>query len=528
MRREFTFVSLTIIVVIIAISFWWIGILWLFLIFGPLILLGFIDMIQTKHTVRRNFPIIGNLRYFFESISPEINQYFIESNSEGVPFTRELRSIVYQRAKKKLDTLPFGTKLNLYEVGYEWVNHSLNPVHVEPEDLRVMIGSPECKYPYSASILNISAMSYGALSKNAVMALNKGAKMGNFAHNTGEGGISEYHFKYGGDLIWQIGTGYFGARTQDGKFDPGLFRENATRPEVRMVEIKLSQGAKPGHGGILPAVKLTKEIAKIRNVPLGKDVISPPAHSAFNTPVGLLEFIAKLRELSGGKPVGIKMCMGKRREFLAICKAIIETEITPDYILIDGGEGGTGAAPLEFSNRIGSPLTESLIFAHNALVGFALRKKIKIICSGKIITGFNVIKNLAIGADLCNSARGMMLALGCIQALRCNTNHCPTGVTTQMPSLVAGLVVKDKWERVRSFHEETVKSTAEILGAMSLKKTSDLRPWHRMRRTDSTEIRHYGEIYEFLEDGELLSDPIPISYERAMKACSYKSFAYSG
>jgi len=281
MRRKFTFVSLAMIVVIITMGFWWKGIFWLFLIFGPFILMGFIDMIQTKHTIRRNFPIIGNFRYFFELIRPEINQYFVESDLDGVPFSRELRSVVYQRAKKELDTLPYGTRRNLYEVGYEWVNHSLNPVHVEPEDLRVMIGSPECKYPYSASILNISAMSYGALSKNAVMALNKGAKMGNFAHNTGEGGISEYHFKYGGDLIWQIGTGYFGARTLDGKFDLGLFRENSTRPEVKMVEIKLSQGAKPGHGGILPAVKLTKEIAKIRNVPLGKDVISPPRSFCF-------------------------------------------------------------------------------------------------------------------------------------------------------------------------------------------------------------------------------------------------------
>lgn len=528
MRREFTLGSFIIILIISVISYFWKEVLWSFVVFGPLIIVGFIDMLQRKHTIRRNFPIIGNFRYFFESIRPEINQYFVESNFDGVPVTREMRSVVYQRAKNVLDTLPFGTKRNVYEVGYEWVNHSLDSKHVDTGSLRLPIGGSDCSKPYSASYLNISAMSYGALSKNAVLALNKGARMGNFAHNTGEGGLSKYHLEHGGDLIWQIGTGYFGARTLDGKFNPELFQENAGHKSVKMIEIKLSQGAKPGHGGILPAVKVDKEISETRNVPVGKDVISPPAHSEFNSPEEMMDFIAKLRELSGGKPIGIKMCVGKRREFLAICKAMVKTGIKPDYIAVDGGEGGTGAAPLEFSNSIGSPLDEALIFVHNSLVGFSLRDEIKIICSSKIFTGFHIVKNICIGADLCYSARGMMLALGCIQALRCNSNNCPTGVTTQDPNLVAGLVVNDKAVRVANYHEQTIKSVAEIIGAMGLESPKGLRPWHRMRRTDFTEIKHYGEIYEFIKKGDLLNEPYPVSFDRAMKACNAETFQYTG
>lgn len=521
---QFTFIAYA---VIAGIGYFWSPILWLLIIVIPITLVGINDAFQTRQAIRRNFPVLGNFRYLLEAIRPEINQYFVESNKDGVPFSREARSIVYQRAKKAIDTLPFGTQVNVYDVGYEWVNHSMAPQHVDPASLRVTVGGPDCKKPYSASILNISAMSYGALSKNAVMALNWGAAQDNFAHNTGEGGLAEYHLMYGGDVIWQIGTGYFGARTHGGDFDGGLFHEKATLNNVKMIELKLSQGAKPGHGGILPAAKVTAEIAKIRNVPMGQSVLSPPAHTAFSNPIEMMHFIAKMRELSGGKPVGFKLCLGKRREFLALCKAMVETGITPDYIDVDGGEGGTGAAPLEFSNSVGSPLTEALIFVHNSLVGFSLRNRVKVICSGRIITGFDIIKNLSIGADMVYSARAMMMAIGCIQALRCNSNHCPTGVATQDKELMKGLVVEDKAKRVASYHRETIHSTAEILGAMGLSGTNQLRPWHRMRRTDFTEIKHYGEIYHFLSDGELLGSDIPKDYLRAMQGASSSSFAYS-
>ena len=500
--------------------------LWALVVVGPLIGLGLYDYFQTSHAVLRNFPIIGHGRYLLETIRPEIYQYFIENDTDGVPFGRDQRSLVYQRAKQVRDTVPFGTKEDVYRIGYEWVNHSLAPLHLEAGDLRVTVGGPDCKQPYSASILNISAMSYGSLSKNAVLALNQGAKMGNFAHNTGEGGLSPYHLEGGGDIIWQVGTGYFGCRTPDGKFSPEKFVENATRPQVKMIELKLSQGAKPGHGGILPAAKLTPEIASIRGVPLGKDVLSPPGHSAFSTPIGLLEFIAQLRELSGGKPVGFKLCVGKRREFLAICKAMVQTGITPDFITVDGGEGGTGAAPLEFSNHIGTPLVEGLIFVHNALVGYSVRDSIRVAASGKITSGFEMVKRLSLGADLCSSARGMMMALGCIQALRCNSNHCPVGIATQDPQLTAGLVPSSKNVRVMGFHKETIESVGEIMGAMGIASPDDLRPWHIMRRISPTEVRHYGEIYEFLQDGDLLQEPLPKTYKRACEAASAETFMH--
>lgn len=525
MRREFVISSAAILLLILVTGYFYNSLLWSLVVIGPLILIGFFDYFQTKHTVLRNFPVVGHFRYFFESIRPEINQYFIESNTDGKPFSREDRSVVYQRAKRTLDTLPFGTQKDVYELGYEWLNHSVSPIYVDPSSLRVTVGGPQCKKPYTASIFNVAAMSYGSISKNAVMALNLGAKIGNFAHNTGEGGLSSYHLQ-GGDLIWQIGTAYFGCRTPDGRFDPEQFREKAALEEVKMIELKLSQGAKPGQGGILPAKKLNKEISEIRGVPMGKDVISPPAHSEFSTPVGLIEFIQRLRELSGGKPVGFKLCIGKRREFLAICKAIYKTGIYPDFISLDGGEGGTGAAPLEFSNHVGSPLIPSLIFVHNALVGFSLRDKIKVISSGKITTGEDIVKQLCLGADLCYSARAMMFALGCIQALRCNTNKCPVGVTTQDPNLVAGLVVSDKKDRVACFHDETVKSVAELIGAMGIERTEDLRQWHVMRRIGPNEVRHYGEIYEYLEDGDLLKDDLPKSYARATLAAVPETFRH--
>jgi glutamate synthase domain-containing protein 2 len=499
---------------------------WAAVVIGPVFALALRDIFQTEHTILRAFPVLGHARYLLEKIRPEIRQYFIESDHDGRPFNRELRSIVYQRSKDALETLPFGTRMDVYAVGYEWFNHSLAPRHIDPESLRVTVGGKDCKQPYSASIYNISAMSFGSLSKNAVLALNGGAKLGKFAHNTGEGGISPYHVEPGGDLIWQIGTGYFGCRNDDGTFNLERFVENATRPTVKMIEVKLSQGAKPGHGGILPAKKLTAELAQIRHVPMGKDVLSPPAHSTFDTPVGLLEWIAQLREASGGKPVGFKLCIGKRREFLAICKAMVQTGIKPDYIAVDGGEGGTGAAPLEFSNHLGTPLTDGLVFVHNALVGFNLRDDIRVIASGRVMTANGLLKCLALGADLTYAARAYMLAIGCIQALECNSNRCPTGVATQNPGLVAALVPEDKAKRTHLFHHNTVEAAAEMLGAMGLEHTLDLRPWHILRRTALAEIRHYGDMYPYLEPGALLSEPYPSTFERAMKASSPDHFRH--
>jgi glutamate synthase domain-containing protein 2 len=495
----------------------------LYFVIVPIGLLGFWDMVQTKHSIRRNFPLLGHGRYLMEMVRPEINQYFVESNTDGKPFSREDRSLVYQRAKGELDTVPFGTQLDVYEVGYEWMNHSIVPVHAEGTP-RVLIGKTTCTKPYSASLLNVSAMSFGSLGQNAVMALNLGAKEGGFAHNTGEGGISEYHLM-GGDVIWQLGTGYFGARAADGSFDPDRFVENATKDEVKMIEVKLSQGAKPGHGGILPAKKLTLEIAQIRGVPMGQDVISPPAHRAFDTPIGLLEFIARLRHLSGGKPVGFKLCVGKRRELMAIMKAILETGIHPDYIAVDGGEGGTGAAPLEFSNTLGCPLTEGLIFVHNALTGIGYRDRVKVIASGKIVSGFHMARAIALGADACYSARAMMLALGCIQARRCNSNDCPTGVATQRPELMIGLVVKEKAPRVARYQRETVESMMDLIGAAGLSDPHQLRPWHIFRRVSRTEVEHYGEMYDHLEDGALLGGAVPASYARAWSRAAAHTFA---
>lgn len=493
-------------------------------VFAVLILIGLVDAFQTRHTIRRNFPIIGNMRYLLEEIRPEINQYFIESNTNGAPFNRLQRSLIYQRAKNVVSTLPFGTQLDVYDTGYEWVGHSMVPVHVDPASLRVRVGGPDCTQPYQASILNISAMSYGSLSKNAILALNGGAKDGNFAHNTGEGGISPYHLEPGGDLIWQIGTGYFGCRTADGHFDAEMFAEKARLPQVKMIEIKLSQGAKPGHGGILPARKVTPEISQIRNVPMGQDVLSPPSHSAFSTPREMMQFIQRLRELSQGKPIGIKLCLGKHHEFMALCKAMVETGITPDFITVDGAEGGTGAAPLEFSNHVGVPGVEGLVFVHNCLVGFNLRERIRIIYSGKISTGFDLISKIAIGADMLNSARAMMISLGCIQALRCNTNDCPTGVATQDPHLVAGLHVGDKRQRVRMFHAKTLESAAEILGAMGIRRLQDLRPRHVHRRVSPAQVLHYDEIFNYLKVGDLLRPEIPESYRKAFECASADSF----
>jgi len=504
----------------------WPPALWAYAALGPLLLLGLFDALQTKHTIRRNFPLLGRFRYGFELVRPEIQQYFIETNISAHPIEREMRSVVYQRAKGDLETKAFGTERDVYRIGYEWAAHSLVDVEPKEEEPRILIGEETCAQPYSASLLNISAMSFGSLSPAALRALNKGARAGGFAHNTGEGGVSPYHLEHGGDLVWQIGTAYFGCRARDGGFDRGLFRENAARDQVRMIEIKLSQGAKPGHGGVLPACKVTPEIAQIRNVPVGETVFSPPRHSTFGSPMEMMEFVASLREWSGGKPVGVKLCVGRRVELLAICKAMRESGIAPDFITIDGGEGGTGAAPLEFSNSMGMPARDAWTFAHNALVGSGLRDRVRIIASGKILTGFHMVRAMALGADLCNSARGMMLAIGCIQALRCNHDTCPTGVATQNPALYHGLVVSDKAERVRRFHKATIESFLEILAAMGVVEPGEITPDLIFRRVSDMKVQSFADIYEFLEPGALVDGgAVPPAWEREWSRARADSFA---
>ncbi len=516
MRNEFIAFSILSVLIVSALayyispSFWWI-----FIGLAPLLFLGWYDMLQSRHAIMRNFPIFGRGRYLMEDLRPKLYQYFIESDTNGRPINRILRSIVYQRAKTELDTTPFGTQLELYEEGYEWMNHSIGALDAHELDPhpRTVVGADTCMQAYKLSVFNVSAMSYGSLSSAAIEALNGGAKIGAFAHNTGEGGVSPYHLAQKGDLIYQVGTGYFGCRSADGGFSPEQFKERCAEPSVKMIELKLSQGAKPGHGGILPAKKNTPEIAKIRGIEPGTDVLSPPFHKAFSTPKGLLQLLEQMRELSGGKPVGFKFCVGNYSEFFAICKAMIETGIHPDFISVDGGEGGTGAAPLEFSNSVGMPFKDGLAFVYDALVGFGLKDKIRIIASGKVITGFHIFRALALGADACYSARAMMLALGCIQALECNKNNCPTGVATQDPELVKGLKVSDKKHRVANFHRETVKSFVELLAAAGLHKAEEVKREHLFRRVSMIETKRYDEIFPYLEKGCLLQkNTVPARY----------------
>ncbi len=488
-----------------------------------LVAVGIHDLLQRKHALLRNFPILGHIRYMLEIIRPEIQQYFIASNQSERPFNRETRALVYQRAKKSLDTLPFGTQNDVRAPGYFSIRHSLKPTVLTKEDSYIIIGGPQCTKPYRASRLNVSAMSFGALSPNAIMALNKGAKLGNFAHNTGEGGLSPYHLQ-GGDIIFQLGTGLFGARTHEGRFCPEEFVKKAALDEVKMIEIKLSQGAKPSHGGILPAAKVNEEIATIRGIPMGKDCISPPTNPEFSTPEELLQFVARLRELSGGKPVGFKLCIGVRSEFLSICKAMLKTGILPDFITVDGSEGGTGAAPLEFSDHMGEALFPALRFVRNALVGTNLKDHIRIICSGKVATGFDMIDKFCLGADLCNSARAMMFALGCLQSLQCNANTCPVGVATQNPRLVKGLVVDEKYVRVKNYHESTICSMLELAGAMGIHSINELTPNHLFRQTSDFTSKTYAQLYEFLEPGILLGKDIPESFAEAWADASAEQF----
>lgn len=474
--------------------------------FALLFVLGWQDFSQNKQAVRRNYPLTGRLRYGLEYIRPEIRQYFLENDEEKLPFSRNQRAMVYARSKVQNDKRGFGSIKDMYSAGTEWIAHSMQPVQLDPSTFRIQVGGTQCLQPYELSLLNISGMSFGALSPNAIKALNRGAALGQFAHDTGEGSISAHHREHGGDLIWQIASGYFGCRTPEGRFDPDRFTEQARSPQVKMIEVKLSQGAKPGHGGVLPKAKVSQEIAEARGVPMGQDCVSPARHSEFDNPVGLLKFVARLRQLSGGKPVGIKLCVGHPAEWFSLVKAMIETDIHPDFVVVDGAEGGTGAAPIEFADHVGMPLRDGLRLVHNTLVGAGLRDRIKIGASGKVISAFDIARCLALGADWCNSARGFMFALGCIQSRSCHTDHCPTGVATQDPIRQRAIVVTDKAERVFYFHANTLHALADLLGAAGLKSPADLSPQHLMVRNAQGHARTLASTLDALSPGDLLKE----------------------
>ena len=492
---------------VLAAAWWFAGggapALGLALVLAALAGLGWRDVRQTRHAILRNYPVIGHLRFLLEFIRPEIRQYFVESDHEQAPFSRQQRSLVYQRAKGEPDKRPFGTQLDVHAAGYEWLNHSMAPTKLESHDFRVLVGADRAQ-PYSASVFNISAMSFGALSANAILALNAGARRGGFAHDTGEGSISTHHRVHGGDLVWQVASGYFGCRHEDGSFSPERFQAQAREPQVRMIEVKLSQGAKPGHGGVLPGSKVTPEIAAARGVPPGVDCISPARHSAFATPLELLAFVDRLRELSGGKPTGLKLCVGHPWEWFAIARAMLETGVVPDFIVVDGAEGGTGAAPLEFTDHVGAPLQEGLLLVHNTLVGLGLRPRVRIGCAGKIVSAFDIARAMALGADWCNAARGFMFALGCIQAQTCHTGRCPTGVTTQDPARQRALVVPDKAERVYRFHLHTMQALQELVQAAGLEHPHQITAAHIVRRRADHQVQLLSNQLTFVQPGQLL------------------------
>ena len=499
-----------------------------FLVFGALVWVGVYDLRQTKRSILRNYPIIGHIRFMLEFVRPEIRQYFIESDNEATPFSRSQRSLVYQRAKGDPDKRPFGTQLDVHAEGYEWINHSVAPTKVDSHDFRITVGADRPQ-PYSMSVFNISAMSFGALSANAILALNKGAKRGGFAHDTGEGSISVHHRVHGGDLIWEIGSGYFGCRNDDGTFNAERFAANATDPQVKLIELKLSQGAKPGHGGVLPGPKVTPEIAAARGVAVGQDCVSPAAHSAFTTPTEMMVFIDKLRTLSGGKPTGFKLCIGHPWEWFAMVKAMVATGITPDFIVVDGAEGGTGAAPMEFTDHVGSPVQEGLLLVHNTLRGVGLRDRIKIGCAGKVVSAFDMARLMALGADWCNSARGFMFALGCLQAQTCHTGECPTGVTTQDPMRQRSLVVTDKAARVYNFHQQTLHALQEMLQAAGLHHPRDITAHHIVRRGTDHKVKSLGQLVLTQMKAGALLDPdlgkLPLIYQHGWPLASAETFA---
>lgn len=491
------------------------GFWWRLLAAVPFVLvaIGIWDLVQRRHAVLRNYPVIGHVRWIVETIRPEIRQYLLEGDDDTTPFSRAQRSMVYRRAKGVSSDHPFGTLVDVYKADYEFIRHSTLPADVaDPASFRITIGNDQCAQPYSASVFNISAMSFGSLSANAIRALNQGAALGGFYHDTGEGSISRYHREHGGDIVWEIASGYFGCRDANGRFDPERFAAQAADDQIKMIEVKLSQGAKPGHGGILPGRKVTTEIATTRGVPEGVDCISPARHSAFATPLELIGFIAELRRLSGGKPVGFKLCIGHPWEFMSIVKAMLETGIIPDFIVVDGGEGGTGAAPVEFSDHVGTPMREGLLFVHNTLVGAGLRDRVKIAAAGRIVSAFDIAAVLAIGADWTNSARGFMFALGCIQSLSCHTNKCPTGVATQDMGRQRALVVTDKGPRVQHFHARTLHALADMLAAAGLTHPDQLMPHHLVHRVSTTDVRQFDEVHRFLAPGVLVAGKPDMSY----------------
>jgi glutamate synthase domain-containing protein 2 len=496
-------------------------------VLAGLCLLGLYDLVQARHSILRNYPVIGHVRWIAELVRPEIRQYLVEADEDAAPFSRSQRSLVYQRAKGEPGEHPFGTLLDVYRDGYEFIGHSAFPAEAaDPDSFRITIGGAQCARPYSASVFNISAMSFGAISANAIRALNAGARRGRFSHDTGEGSISPYHLEMGGDIVWEIASGYFGCRAEDGHFDPDRFAAQARLDQVKMIEIKLSQGAKPGHGGVLPAAKVTPEIARTRGVPLGRDCVSPPRHSAFSTPTEMMGFISQLRALSGGKPVGFKLCIGHPWDFMGIVKAMLETGVIPDFVVVDGAEGGTGAAPTEFSDHIGAPMREGLLFVHNTLVGAGLRDQVKIGAAGKIVSAFDIASVLAIGADWANAARGFMFALGCVQSVRCNTNLCPTGVATQDRLRQSALVVPDKAERVFQFHRLTVRALADMLAAAGLDHPDQLQPHHLVRRVSATQIRQFSELHAFLQPDQLIDGTCEVKfYEENWRRASASTFA---
>ncbi|AMJ57018.1 MULTISPECIES: FMN-binding glutamate synthase family protein [Stenotrophomonas] len=504
MHRYLVYVlALILLPVSLALATHWPAWYWGVGLFGLMALLGTWDVLQRRSVLRRNYPVLAHFRYGFESIGPEIRQYFVQSDLEDVPFSRQQRQLIYQRSRNEMDVVPFGTLRSAYAVDYEWINHSLAPTTIAHHDFRVVIGA-ECAKPYSASVFNISAMSFGSLSANAIRALNKGAKLGGFCHDTGEGSISPYHRENGGDLVWEIGSGYFGCRDDNGRFSEERFVANASSDQVKMIEIKLSQGAKPGHGGVLPAAKVSAEISATRGVPMGVDCVSPSKHSAFSTPIELLQFVVRLRELSGGKPVGFKLAIGHPWEWFGIAKAMLETGMMPDYIVVDGAEGGTGAAPAEFIDHVGVPMNEALILVHNTLVGLGLRDRIRLGAAGKVTTAFDIARTIALGADWCNAGRGYMFALGCIQSLSCHNDKCPTGIATQDPSRWRHLEPVDKGQRVFNYHQNTMRALRDLLGAAGLHDTSELGPEHILRRVSPVEIRSLASLYRYLAPGELL------------------------
>ncbi len=492
---------------------------------GFLVLVGLYDHFISSKNILRLYPITGHLRYIFESIRPEIQQYFVESNSNGHPYEREMRSLVYRRAKNSIDTHPFGTERNIKDPHFTFAQHSLHVVHPSKDSKRVLFGNEQCQQPYSASVINISAMSYGALSAKAIRTLNRGAKLAGMAHNTGEGGLSKHHLKEGGDLIWQLGTAYFGTRDKNGYFDPTTFQKKSQLPAVKMIEIKLSQGAKPSHGGVLPAAKISKEIAEIRGIKRGQDCISPPTHTAFSTPIEMMHFIQKLRELSNGKPIGFKICIGYRRQFMSICKAMLETNIFPDFITVDGAEGGTGAAPVEYTNYLGVPADEAVAFVHNTLVGANIRQHIKIISSAKVVSGFDIIRRIALGADTCNLARPMLFAIGCVQSVSCNTNKCPTGIATTKKSRAYAINLKKKSQHVANFHNNTINSFLEMMGAMGIQHPDELHAHLIYIRQPDGKSTTCDDFYNFIEPGHFLSGDIHPFYNSHWQEANANSFA---